>query len=119
MTYTIDAFLDKNKDTFYADLEVVLCTATNKLVNDLMTDPQYAHEQSAPSDGGSEPAKPSRRPAAATVSSKFKEQLASLIDKIGNANPHYVRCIKPNAAKVYLLPIPTKPDTSPTCCQGT
>ena len=42
--------------------------------------------------------KPSRKKA--TVSSQFKESLHSLMQTLGQANPYFVRCIKPNGEKV-------------------
>ena len=124
VTYTIDYFLEKNKDNFSPDLEAVLIRATNVLVMAVMGE-KYAHEQSGPtadilnpnrdrsatSSCTSRPAglrratdaTPSSQKAETkqtTVSAKFKEQLAHLIGKIGMAKPHYIRCIKPNSLKV-------------------
>jgi len=35
-----------------------------------------------------------------TVSSQFRKQLSSLIDKLDACEPHYIRCIKPNDKKL-------------------
>ncbi|KJE89349.1 myosin IIIA, variant [Capsaspora owczarzaki ATCC 30864] len=38
-----------------------------------------------------------------TVAMIFRESLAELMKKVGDATPHFVRCIKPNAGKVHGL----------------
>ena len=35
-----------------------------------------------------------------TVGAQFKNSLQVLIEKMNQANPHFVRCIKPNHSKV-------------------
>ncbi|CAM9446202.1 unnamed protein product, partial [Phaeothamnion confervicola] len=40
-----------------------------------------------------------RMAAASTVSSTFRRQLDQLVEQLGATEPHYIKCIKPNAAK--------------------
>ena len=41
---------------------------------------------------------------ALTVSAQFKNSLQVLIEKMNQASPHFVRCIKPNHSKVTVTP---------------
>ena len=44
---------------------------------------------------------------AKTVGSKFRASLASLIVKLNTAEPHFIRCVKPNMEKVADVFTPT------------
>ena len=41
---------------------------------------------------------------ALTVGAQFKNSLQVLIEKMNQASPHFVRCIKPNHSKVTVTP---------------
>ena len=83
VTYTVDGFLDKNRDTLKDAMKNLLSRSTNSLVA-LITP---AIEDAA-------------RPAAKmTVSGFFIRQLLELMVLINSTNPHWIRCIKPHPAK--------------------
>ena len=96
VTYTVDGFLEKNKDVLQEDLHEAMAASNNPLVASL-----FVREAAAAADddenGGKKRAKGGLMQD--TVSTKFKTQLGQLMGTIGATNVQYVRCIKPNAVK--------------------
>lgn len=87
--YDARGFLEKNRDTFSVDLiHLVQMSANKYLTNLFMTDVGM----------GSETRK--RTP---TLGAQFKKSLDSLMRTLGNCQPFFVRCIKPNDYKKPLL----------------
>lgn len=109
VTYTADTFLDKNRDVVKADLVNLLRTSTNALVQSLLpyirsdTDAEEATQiiRRASLSGGKGLEKQSRLPKPKSLASEFRKQLDGLMLNIAQTTPHYVRCIKPNAAHCY------------------
>ncbi|KAI9245964.1 P-loop containing nucleoside triphosphate hydrolase protein [Sporodiniella umbellata] len=95
--YEADGFLDKNKDTVPDELLNLLQNSQFNFLSDMI------QPASAPSTPTTEQA-PARRSLNAakkpTLGSMFKLSLINLMDTIGETNVHYIRCIKPNEAKV-------------------
>lgn len=95
--YCTDGFLDKNKDQLSNDIIECMGASSNEFISKLFkNDKKYAEVLNpAPQDaapkgpGGSKKKK-------YTVSSEFKDQLASLMDIVDLTEPHFIRCIKPN-----------------------
>ncbi|CAJ1399734.1 unnamed protein product [Effrenium voratum] len=85
--YNCEGFLQKNTDKQPEDFIRLLPSATLELLQQLKENPE------AP------PAKSPGRKTKST-SSKFRCSLRMLIGKINTSDPHFVRCIKPNAEKV-------------------
>lgn len=111
VTYQSDNFLDKNKDFVVAEHQSLLQASARPFVRELFpADP----EPSAAADGaGADGAAPGPSAAAASkrfaafkfnsVGSQFKRQLGDLMAQLGRMEPHYIRCIKPNAANAPAL----------------
>ncbi|CDO94708.1 unnamed protein product [Kluyveromyces dobzhanskii CBS 2104] len=78
--YNVTGWLLKNKDPLNENLLQVLNDCTNPLVS------QFFSEQV-------------RGSSFRTSSSKQREQLNTLIDQLGNTDPHFIRCIIPNNKK--------------------
>uniref|UniRef100_A0A6Q2X6W7 Myosin IIIB n=1 Tax=Esox lucius TaxID=8010 RepID=A0A6Q2X6W7_ESOLU len=76
--YSVNGFLEKNRDTLPADVVVVLRTSENKLLQQLFSSPLT---------------KTGKRQ---TVASYFRYSLMDLLSKMVVGQPHFVRCIKPN-----------------------
>ena len=57
----------------------------------------------AAAGGGAGPGRRKKK----TVASQFKESLAKLMENIEQAQPHFIRCIKPNSDKVPSKFVPT------------
>ena len=91
--YTTDGFLEKNRNELPKETSELLKSSSNTFVHalaDIILD-------SSP-NGNTETAK-SRT--VKTVGGFFRQQVKDLRQKIEATYPHYVRCIKPNAALVH------------------
>ncbi|CEP06860.1 hypothetical protein [Parasitella parasitica] len=99
--YDGEGFIDKNKDTVPDELLALLQNAESIFLKDMLS------TATAAASDASQEAKPSpvkkvgmaiaKKP---TLGSIFKLSLISLMDTISQTNVHYIRCIKPNEAKV-------------------
>uniref|UniRef100_A0A8D8Y3H0 Myosin-VIIa n=1 Tax=Cacopsylla melanoneura TaxID=428564 RepID=A0A8D8Y3H0_9HEMI len=87
--YDTRGFLEKNRDTFSADLLQLVHISTNQFLKDLFVDEIGM---------GSETRK--RTP---TLSTQFKKSLDSLMKTLSNCQPFFIRCIKPNEFKKPML----------------
>jgi len=85
--YDINGFLDKNKDSFESLIERLFSESRNPILSEIF----QKHDDGSKSSG------PSKR---ITLASQFKGQLSDLLITLNNANPQFVRCIKPNNVKV-------------------
>lgn len=83
VNYRVEGFLDKNRDTFSADLRQLINISSNTFIKSIFTEDQLAT--------GVEGKKRS-----ATVSSEFRSSLDSLMRTLESCNPFFIRCIKPN-----------------------
>ncbi|KAI9257981.1 P-loop containing nucleoside triphosphate hydrolase protein [Phascolomyces articulosus] len=104
--YEAEGFLDKNKDTVPDEHLALLQNAQSEfLVEMLQTATAAAAEAAAASAPPAKTNGPKRMNAAKkpTLGSIFKLSLISLMDTIGQTNVHYIRCIKPNEAKVQWV----------------
>jgi len=91
--YTVNTFLDKNRDTLGDAVRDMLQASKVPLVVQIFQD---FLNSSAPGDP--DKAKVVRP----TVGSHFKQQLNNLMTTLSACSPHYVRCIKPNFDKLPL-----------------
>merc|ERR1719487_2650831 len=89
--YCTDSFLDKNKDQLSND--IILCMGASSkpfIVNMFKSDVKYQEAFAGEQDTAGKKKKKY------SVSSEFKDQLASLMDIVDTTEPHFIRCIKPN-----------------------
>eukprot|EP00929_Paragymnodinium_shiwhaense_P007738 TRINITY_DN111650_c0_g1_i1.p1 TRINITY_DN111650_c0_g1~~TRINITY_DN111650_c0_g1_i1.p1 ORF type:complete len:1685 (+),score=409.16 TRINITY_DN111650_c0_g1_i1:39-5057(+) len=93
VTYGADGFLDKNVDKPPEEAPAIFGASTCGVLKEIgkMMEDELAAV-------GTAAAGKSKKPR--TVSSEFRASLAKLVDKLNHAEPHFIRCIKPNAAKV-------------------
>jgi myosin-1 len=82
VTYCVEGFLEKNKDTLFVDLINAMLTTKNAIFPELF--------KSVNTDTKKRPV---------TAGTQFKTSLAELVDTLLKCRPHYTRCIKPNANK--------------------
>ncbi|XP_046447605.1 myosin-VIIa-like isoform X1 [Daphnia pulex] len=87
--YDARGFLDKNRDSFSADLMQLVHVTSNKFLRTL-----FAEDISM----GSE-----TRKKAPTLSAQFKKSLDSLMRTLSACQPFFVRCIKPNELKQSMV----------------
>lgn len=83
--YDTRGFLEKNRDTFSADLLQLVTISNNAFLQQI-----FANDISM----GAETRK--RTP---TLSTQFKKSLDSLMKTLSNCQPFFIRCIKPNEYK--------------------
>lgn len=82
VTYQADYFLDKNKDYVVAEHQALLNASKCTFVANLF--PPLPEESSKQSKFSS-------------IGTRFKQQLQSLMETLSTSEPHYIRCVKPNA----------------------
>jgi len=94
--YDINGFLEKNKDTLENSVENAFSKSTNAIVAEIfgakpVIDDSKDSKARLASSGATKKI---------TLASQFKNQLAELLISLNAARPHFIRCVKPNAAKV-------------------
>mmetsp|Transcript_41931 Transcript_41931/g.61332 ORF Transcript_41931/g.61332 Transcript_41931/m.61332 type:complete len:1524 (+) Transcript_41931:174-4745(+) len=100
--YTIEGFMEKNKDELPRDTVNLLLASDKSFVNTLghiMTEDSSSPSSSGGNSSGRKIRSHSPVPSAPirpTVGGQFASQLRSLREKIDTTAPHYVRCLKPN-----------------------
>ncbi|XP_072989878.1 myosin-12-like isoform X2 [Typha latifolia] len=82
VTYQADQFLDKNKDYVVAEHQALLNDSKCPFVANLI--PPLPEETSKQSKFSS-------------IGTRFKQQLQALMETLSTTEPHYIRCVKPNA----------------------
>ncbi|XP_019863708.1 PREDICTED: unconventional myosin-VIIa-like [Amphimedon queenslandica] len=87
--YDADEFLEKNRDTFSADLFDLLQSSKSKFLGGL-----FSGEKAMTSE---------TRKKAPTLGLQFKQSLDALMKTLEACQPFFVRCIKPNETKSPLL----------------
>ena len=98
VTYDIDGFIEKNKDTVSDEQLAVLGASTCDFLRDIVKidvpEPKEEEVSRTPRGrgGGGQVKKP-------TLGSIFKASLVKLMETIRMTNVHYIRCIKPNQQK--------------------
>ena len=85
--YNIQGFLEKNRDTFSADLKQLVSISSNEFLKNLFTDEMLST--------GTETKKRSM-----TLSSEFRNSLDSLMKTLTICHPFFIRCIKPNENQI-------------------
>ena len=87
--YDTRSFLEKNRDTFSADLLQLIHISTNKFLQTCFVEDIGM---------GSE-----TRKRAPTLSTQFKKSLDCLMKTLANCQPFFIRCIKPNEYKKPMV----------------
>lgn len=102
VTYDVDGFIEKNRDTVPDEHLVLLQASTNEFLKEAV-ERSLAAATNPSTAAASEPKQAAKRAVAnarkPTLGSIFKNSLISLMDTINHTNVHYIRCIKPNEAK--------------------
>jgi len=91
--YSPIGMLEKNRDSVYRDLMVLMGNSANPYLASLF--PASARRQAFWREATQEGV--AKRPP--TAGSQFKTQLAELITSLSRCQPHYIRTLKPNDAK--------------------
>ncbi|CAL9690955.1 unnamed protein product [Knipowitschia caucasica] len=85
VTYSIEGFLDKNKDLLFQDFKRLMFNSSSSVVQQMWPDGQMNITEVT------------KRPQ--TAASLFKNSIVALVDRLACKEPYYVRCIKPNELK--------------------
>ncbi|XP_058450683.1 myosin-VIIa-like [Malaya genurostris] len=81
--YTVNGFLEKNRDTFSSDLKELVTKSSNDFLTKLF--------------GTDDSLDTSKR--SITLSLQFRNSLESLMRTLSSCHPYFIRCIKPNDVK--------------------
>ena len=92
VTYESDFFLDKNKDFVVAEHQQLLAASTLELLAAVF------EAKPEPDDSNKKGGRSAMK--FTSIAASFKGQLASLMTKLNETAPHYIRCIKPNGLNV-------------------
>lgn len=102
VTYEVDGFLEKNRDTVPDELLALLQNSSNDFLREAVDRSLAAASTASSNAATSSKVGPKRGGQAArkpSLGSIFKHSLISLMDTINHTNVHYIRCIKPNETK--------------------
>lgn len=112
VAYNINGFVDRNKDTIANETRLMMMQSENPILADVFMHVYYSLQTvdavGNDVDEFTKPVKGVKRTSiganrgymrSETIVTKFKGQLNSLMETIGQTNVQYVRCIKPNARK--------------------
>ncbi|XP_063159287.1 unconventional myosin-Ig [Candoia aspera] len=89
VTYSVEGFLDKNKDTLFQDFKRLMYNSTDPLLQEMWP------------EGKQSITEVTKRPL--TAATLFKNSIVSLVENLASKEPYYVRCIKPNDQKSPLV----------------
>ena len=100
--YSINGFLEKNKDALNPQLQSIVNKSNMLLLRDVFS---LANSNPPAAVKGKVAAKANvpGSISALTVGSQFKTQLQDLIAVLSTSNPSYIRCIKPNSFKAPMV----------------
>ena len=85
MSYKAEGFVEKDRDQISPDLSALMHTSSASICQAVFPKPKPGTRRT-----------PASR---TTLSSQFKGQLTKLMETLRQTQPHFIRCIKPNAAK--------------------
>ena len=90
VTYTVDGFLDKNKDKLVTDLEACMLHSGDPFISGILFAPD-AEDAAATHAHAKKKSK--------TQAGQFRSQLRQLMATLNKTEPQYIRCIKANNQK--------------------
>ncbi|XP_063041875.1 unconventional myosin-Ig [Engraulis encrasicolus] len=89
VTYSVEGFLDKNKDPLFQDFKRLMYNSSDPVLKDMWPEGQLSITEVT------------KRPL--TAATLFKNSIIALVAKLACKEPYYVRCIKPNEMKSPVL----------------
>jgi len=90
VTYSARSFVEKNRDTVFQDLVLLLHSSTNPLMKEIFPSEQLRSHADIAREGTGR--------TFASVSTTFGLSLSTLLHELSATSASFVRCIKPNAA---------------------
>ncbi|NXL54734.1 MYO1G protein, partial [Podilymbus podiceps] len=89
LRYSVEGFLDKNKDTLFQDFKRLLYNSADPVLRAMWPDGEQSITEVT------------KRPL--TTGTLFKNSIVALVENLAAKEPYYVRCIKPNDQKSPTL----------------
>ncbi|XP_067834933.1 unconventional myosin-Id-like [Heptranchias perlo] len=89
VTYSVEGFIDKNKDTLYQDFKRLMYNSVNPVLKDMWPEGMLSITEVT------------KRPL--TAATLFRSSMIALVVNLESKEPYYVRCIKPNDQKSPVL----------------
>nr|XP_033787810.1 unconventional myosin-Ig [Geotrypetes seraphini] len=89
VTYSVEGFIDKNKDTLFQDFKRLMYNSVDPVLRDMWPEGKLSITEVT------------RRPL--TAATLFKNSMVALVENLACKEPYYVRCIKPNEVKSSVL----------------
>ncbi|KAM6134371.1 unconventional myosin-Ig [Pterocles gutturalis] len=89
VTYSVEGFLDKNKDTLFQDFKRLFYNSADPVLRAMWPDGEQSITEVT------------KRPL--TTGTLFKNSMVALVENLASKEPYYVRCIKPNDHKSPTL----------------
>lgn len=99
VTYDIDGFIEKNRDTVSEGHLEVLKSSENEMLQNILAVIEKNNSKLESALADNKNAKKSIALKKPTLGSLFKNSLIELMVSINSTNAHYIRCIKPNEEK--------------------
>lgn len=96
VNYSVDEWLDKNKDPLSSNMVDLLSNSSNSMIMDFFDSPS---EMPNVTDSPTKSPRKRRSGIFRTVAQRHKQQLDSLMSQLSDTHPHFVRCILPNTEK--------------------
>lgn len=85
VTYSVDGFMDKNKDTLFQDFKRLMFSSSDATISSMWP------------EGKVDVTEVTKRPF--TAGTIFKSSMIALSQNLASKEPYYIRCIKPNEIK--------------------
>ncbi|XP_068001877.1 unconventional myosin-Ig isoform X1 [Melanerpes formicivorus] len=89
VTYSVEGFLDKNKDTLFQDFKRLFYNSEDPVLRAMWPEGEQSITEVT------------KRPL--TTATLFKNSIVALVENLASKEPYYVRCIKPNDQKSPAL----------------
>ncbi|XP_030752101.1 unconventional myosin-XV isoform X2 [Sitophilus oryzae] len=99
--YSVDGFLDKNRDILRPEVIELLTSSKEPLVG-AIAKPLSHQSQSRTLPKGTNGRFVTMKPRTPTVAARFGDSLQQLLENMSKCNPWFVRCIKPNNDKTPM-----------------
>ncbi|GAB6020238.1 Unconventional myosin-XV [Chamberlinius hualienensis] len=99
--YSVDSFLDKNRDTLRWDVVELLIGSKLELISEMFLDLRSTSE-AAKTINKANGRFVTMKPRTPTVAARFNDSLSQLVESMSQCNPWFVRCLKPNNTKTPM-----------------
>ncbi|XP_060523322.1 unconventional myosin-XV [Cylas formicarius] len=99
--YSVDGFLDKNRDILRTEVIELLASSKEPLVS-AIAKPLLNQAQTKTIPRGANGRFVTMKPRTPTVAARFGDSLQQLLENMAKCNPWFVRCIKPNNEKLPM-----------------